>query len=138
MGCGLGERPWPAPRSRGRLLPLVRPWKRKGLRLSSFFSCAPFVGFGPDRLALEPVPLHRVQAARVSGLRVRIREQCPRRPGVYAMADARNEIIYIGKAKSLRARLLGYFRPRSRDPKAGAIVKEAAAIVWEPQPSEFA
>src|SRR5439155_11599254 len=48
------------------------------------------------------------------------------------------ELIYVGKAKNLRARLLSYFRPRSRDPKAGRIVHRARAVVWEPASSEFA
>jgi excinuclease ABC subunit C len=44
----------------------------------------------------------------------------------------------VGKAKSLRSRLLSYFRPRSRDPKAGRILQRTAAIVWEYCPGEFA
>src|SRR5262249_39842118 len=62
----------------------------------------------------------------------------PRRPGVYGMVDAHGELIYVGKAKSLRARLLGYFRPSSRDPKAGRIVARTASLLWEYCPSEFA
>jgi excinuclease ABC subunit C len=54
------------------------------------------------------------------------------------MIDARGELIYVGKAKCLRARLLCYFRPRSRDPKAGRIMEYTRAIVWEVAPSEFA
>lgn len=36
--------------------------------------------------------------------------QLPRKPGVYLMKDARNRIIYIGKAKSLRQRVRSYFQ----------------------------
>jgi excinuclease ABC subunit C len=54
------------------------------------------------------------------------------------MLDPSGRLIYVGKAKSLRARLLGYFRPKSRDPKAGHIIAQTAAIVWECLPSEFA
>src|SRR4030043_1891476 len=32
----------------------------------------------------------------------------PRRPGVYLMADARGKVLYVGKAKDLRARLHNY------------------------------
>ncbi len=42
----------------------------------------------------------------------RIREQLgslPRGPGVYLFRDARDEILYVGKAKSLRARVRSYF-----------------------------
>jgi excinuclease ABC subunit C len=44
----------------------------------------------------------------------------------------------VGKARSLRARLLSYFRPRSRDPKAGRIIAQTRALVWEAAASEFA
>ncbi|RIL11864.1 MAG: excinuclease ABC subunit C [Proteobacteria bacterium] len=33
----------------------------------------------------------------------------PKEPGVYLMKDGRGEVIYIGKAKDLRARVLNYF-----------------------------
>ena len=33
----------------------------------------------------------------------------PTKPGVYQFKDAGGEIIYIGKAKSLRARVRGHF-----------------------------
>jgi excinuclease ABC subunit C len=54
------------------------------------------------------------------------------------MLDARGELIYVGKAKCLRARLLSYFRPNSRDAKAGRILQRTRTIVWETAPSEFA
>jgi excinuclease ABC subunit C len=54
------------------------------------------------------------------------------------MLDERGELIYVGKAKSLRGRLLSYFRPRSRDAKAGRIVADARQVVWEPAACEFA
>jgi excinuclease ABC subunit C len=54
------------------------------------------------------------------------------------MLDAANQLIYVGKAKRLRSRLLSYFRPRSRDPKAGRILRQARSIVWEFTGSEFA
>ena len=36
-------------------------------------------------------------------------EHFPKSPGVYLMYDAADKIIYIGKAKSLKARLRTYF-----------------------------
>src|SRR5262245_7448107 len=54
------------------------------------------------------------------------------------MVDALGELIYVGKAKSLRGRLLSYFRPNSRDPKAGRIVADARQVVWQTTQSEFA
>jgi excinuclease ABC subunit C len=54
------------------------------------------------------------------------------------MINPCGELIYVGKAKCLRTRLLSYFRPQSRDAKAGRILQHARALVWEALPSEFA
>jgi excinuclease ABC subunit C len=54
------------------------------------------------------------------------------------MLNARGAVIYVGKAKQLRARLLTYFRSRSRDPKAGRILAHTRAVAWEYVPNEFA
>jgi excinuclease ABC subunit C len=54
------------------------------------------------------------------------------------MLDIYGELIYIGKAKNLRARLLSYFRPRSRDAKAGRVVSQTHSIIWEASADEFA
>lgn len=40
---------------------------------------------------------------------VRKLEDLPRSPGVYMMKDARGKILYVGKAKDLRARVRSYF-----------------------------
>jgi excinuclease ABC subunit C len=53
------------------------------------------------------------------------------------MIDASGGLIYVGKAKNLRVRLLSYFRRRGRDPKAGRIISQARQIVWEYTASEF-
>jgi len=45
----------------------------------------------------------------------RIMPLAPRGPGVYLMKDATGEIFYIGKAKSLRARIQSYLSPNSTD-----------------------
>jgi excinuclease ABC subunit C len=99
-----------------------------------------FKDFGPNALfasADAPI-LHRISGSRPAKLRSQVRSACPRLPGVYGMFSALGELIYVGKAKDLRARLLSYFRPRSRDPKAGRIVHQARGLVWEPASSEFA
>src|SRR5262249_3276542 len=77
-------------------------------------------------------------AARAIDLRPLVRQQCPKRPGVYGMIDEFGDLIYIGKAKCLRNRLLTYFRRHSRDPKAGRILLPSRAIVWEVCRDEFA
>jgi excinuclease ABC subunit C len=39
----------------------------------------------------------------------------PTRPGVYLFRDDRGQVLYVGKAKSLRPRVRSYFRARGRD-----------------------
>jgi excinuclease ABC subunit C len=99
-----------------------------------------FAGFGPTRLSPDPAPppIQGVTARRAAVLRARVRERCPRRPGVYSMVDRDGRLIYVGKAKCLRSRLLSYFREGSREAKAGRIIDHTRAVVWEFAPSEFA
>ena len=42
-------------------------------------------------------------------------ETFPEKPGIYLMKDARNEVIYVGKAVNLRSRVRSYFQPGGRD-----------------------
>ncbi|HLN28660.1 MAG TPA: GIY-YIG nuclease family protein [Gemmataceae bacterium] len=98
------------------------------------------LSFGPIGMegSAELPGLHHVSGKRVSALRIRVRQECPNRPGVYGMLNPNGELVYVGKAKSLRSRLLGYFRAKSRDPKAGRILQHTLSLVWEHAPSEFA
>lgn len=99
-----------------------------------------FSTFGPSYLdpQAKPAELHGVEGKRPLQLRARLRQECPRCPGVYGMVDAHGQLIYVGKAKNLRVRLLSYFRSPSRPPKATRLIQAARAISWEYQPSEFA
>ena len=55
----------------------------------------------------------------------------PNRPGCYLMRDGRGEIIYVGKAKNLRRRVLSYFRNRARHaPKVRSMVNTVADLEW--------
>jgi excinuclease ABC subunit C len=53
------------------------------------------------------------------------------------MTSADGEIIYVGKSKRVRTRLLSYFRC-DPDEKGSRIVRAATSIDWEYTPSEFA
>jgi excinuclease ABC subunit C len=52
----------------------------------------------------------------------------PDRPGVYRMLDAAGKILYVGKARSLKARVGSYFRADQLQPKVQAMVRLVAAI----------
>ncbi len=108
--------------------------------MSGLFANARFAGFGPDplRSPVESPPFDHVAAAKRSELRKLLRKMCPRLPGVYGMLDCRDRLIYIGKAKVLRHRLLSYFLKGNRTEKAGRILTHTHTIVWEPGPCEFA
>ena len=60
----------------------------------------------------------------------------PKRPGVYRMLGKDQELLYVGKARSLRDRVGHYFSPRNVDPKVQALVAQVAAIEVTVTPSE--
>jgi excinuclease ABC subunit C len=70
-------------------------------------------------------------------MRDHVRAGAEDRPGVYRMLSADGEIVYVGKSKRVRTRLLSYFRCAPGE-KGARIVREARAIEWEYTPSEFA
>ena len=61
-------------------------------------------------------------------LRARIRS-LPNDPGVYLFKDRRRRVIYIGKAKDLRARVRSYFtRESSIDPRTRHLRREITSL----------
>lgn len=62
----------------------------------------------------------------------------PRGPGVYCFRDAQGEILYVGKAKNLRARLLSYRRakPDREARKVLRFLERTDSITWEECRSE--
>jgi excinuclease ABC subunit C len=61
----------------------------------------------------------------------------PAAPGVYLLKDARGRVIYIGKAKNLRARVSSYFqKTAAADPRIKDWIAEVAAIDHLPTDSE--
>ncbi|MBZ5646548.1 MAG: excinuclease ABC subunit UvrC [Acidobacteriia bacterium] len=63
-------------------------------------------------------------------LREKIRE-LPPQPGVYLYKNAAGEVVYVGKAKSLRARVRSYFLEGAQeDAKTGSLLREAVDIEY--------
>jgi excinuclease ABC subunit C len=98
-----------------------------------------FAGFG--RSALWPQLSSKTGGVELMGdaseSRRAVRRLCPARPGVYGMIDAGGTLVYVGKSKSLRHRLLTYLQTEPADPKAALIIEHAEQIIWEPAPHEL-
>lgn len=77
-------------------------------------------------------------ASDLAALRFRIQKLAEDRPGTYRMVDAHGRVLYAGKAKALRTRLLSYFRAQFPDDKQARILHAASDITFEYTPSEFA
>ena len=59
----------------------------------------------------------------IDALRARVSE-LPTEPGVYLYKDTHGTVIYVGKAKSLRARVRSYFNDdRLADAKTGTLLR---------------
>ena len=58
----------------------------------------------------------------------------PLAPGVYLYKDSGGRVIYVGKAKSLRARVRSYFSDeRLADSKTGTLIADACDIDYIPK-----
>ncbi|MFT6293049.1 MAG: excinuclease ABC subunit C [Ilumatobacter sp.] len=55
----------------------------------------------------------------------------PDEPGSYQFKDRHGQVIYVGKASSLRQRLSNYFQnPRNMHPRTAQMVKTAESVEW--------
>jgi len=52
----------------------------------------------------------------------------PPGPGVYRMIDRNGDVLYVGKAKSIRKRILSYTRPTGYDPRIERMIAATAAL----------
>jgi excinuclease ABC subunit C len=77
-------------------------------------------------------------SADLGALRERVRLMAENRPAVYRMTDPAGRLLYVGKAKRLRARLMTYFRATFPEDKAARILHAAGDITWDYVHSEFA
>lgn len=64
--------------------------------------------------------------------------EIPTRPGVYRFYDSGRRILYVGKAKNLRARLQSYFAPlESLHERTRRMVQSAVDVDWTIVKTEF-
>src|SRR5438045_9167337 len=84
---------------------------------------------------LENLPTSDTQLAIMKS---NVGEQAADRPGLYRMLSSDGEILYVGKSKRVRSRLLSYFRCAYPEEKGARILRSAESIEWDYTPSEFA
>jgi len=75
------------------------------------------------------VPASQLAAERREGFR-----PGPDAPGVYLFRSARGEVVYVGKARSLRRRVLDHLRARIE--KDGTIVAQSSSVEFVPTATE--
>src|SRR5205814_8712241 len=61
----------------------------------------------------------------------------PTRPGVYLFRDAHDQVLYVGRARDLRARLRSYFRSERQRPAVEAALAALDRIEWRVLGSEL-
>jgi excinuclease ABC subunit C len=80
----------------------------------------------------------RTDDARIAEMLAHVKASAENKPAVYRMIAADGEVVYVGKSKQLRSRLLSYFRGVFPDDKGARVLRDAHWIEWEYVPSEFA
>jgi excinuclease ABC subunit C len=51
-------------------------------------------------------------------------------PGVYRMLDADSRVLYVGKARNLKARVSNYARPGNHSPRIARMISETATMMF--------
>ena len=81
---------------------------------------------GLDDLLSLPTMAGHAQAKKL-----RLTDDLPRGPGVYLFKDRHHNVLYVGKATNLRARVRSYFSSDTRR-KTGALLRETASLEHQP------
>ena len=61
----------------------------------------------------------------------------PQRPGVYLFRDRHDQVLYVGRARDLRARLRSYFRSDRQRPAVEAALSALVRVEWRVLGSEL-
>ena len=51
-------------------------------------------------------------------------------PGVYRMLDHESRVLYVGKARNLRARVSNYARPAGHSPRIARMIRDTASMMF--------
>jgi len=78
-------------------------------------------------LEREEAPAGTLAAGRAAI--ARFAKVAPKAPGVYRMFDAKGDVLYVGKAKNIRKRVLNYARPTAYDARIARMI--AATVTME-------
>ncbi len=132
-GFGLGQLAWfvdTAERPCHRALPDARATAELLLAL---------IGLAQERGARTVADLSALASTRTRRLldKRHLAYGAPSRPGVYRFLDRNDQVLYIGRARDLRARLRSYFRSDPQRPAVEAAVAAAERIEWRVTGSEL-
>jgi len=84
----------------------------------------------------ELVELATPRARRLAGKRSLV-AAAPQRPGVYLFRDRNEQVLYVGRARDLRARLGSYFRTERQRPAVEAALGALERVEWRVLGSEL-
>jgi DNA polymerase III epsilon subunit family exonuclease len=88
------------------------------------------------RTVADLVELAATRPRRVQGKRS-LAFGAPQRPGVYLFRDRHDQVLYVGRARDLRARLRSYFRSDRQRPAVEAAIGALERIEWRVFGSEL-
>jgi DNA polymerase-3 subunit epsilon len=132
-GFGLGQLAWfldTAERPCHRALPDARATAELLLTL---------IGLAQERGARTVADLTALAATRTRRLldKRHLAFGAPTRPGVYLFLGRKDQVLYVGRARDLRARLRSYFRSERQRPAVEAALAAAERIEWHVTGSEL-
>ena len=58
------------------------------------------------------------------------------KPGVYRMLDAKGDVLYVGKARSLKKRVAAYAKPMGHDARIGRMIAATCSMMFLTTESE--
>jgi DNA polymerase III epsilon subunit family exonuclease len=97
------------------------------------------IGEAQERGARTLSQLHALAAPRVRRVygKRSLAHGAPARPGVYLFRDRHAQVLYVGRARDLRARLRSYFRSDRQRPAVEAALGAVERIEWRVLGSEL-